>query len=133
MIVMCFKFAKDNSIVDITFTEWQVISVGIQDEHQQPEYTREGSESTHLSSDKVSLWECQRVLSPILQLISGCQGNNSRITVSALAKTHVNTDVVYPTQTTTENGIRCQKINSNLFKQKNLASIKSNHYKNDVL
>ena len=123
---MCFKFAKDNSIVDITFTEDE-------DEHQQPEYSRERSESTYLSSDKVSLWECQRVLSPILQLISGCQGNNSRITVSALAKTHVNTDVVYPTQTTTENGIRCQKINSNLFKQKNLASIKSNHYKNGVL
>ena len=133
MIVMCFKFAKDNSIVDITFTEWLVISVGTEDEHQQPEYSREGSESTYLSSDKVSLWECQRVLSPILQLISGCQGNNSRITVSALAKTHVNTDVVYPTQTTTENGISCQKINSNLFKQKNLASIKSNHYKNGVL
>ena len=87
---MCFKFAKDNSIVDITFTEDE-------DEHQQPEYSREGSESTYLSSDKVSLWECQRVLSPILQLISGCQGNNSRITVSALPKTHVNTDVVYPT------------------------------------
>ena len=94
---MCIKFAKDNSIVDITFTKWLVISVGTKDEHQQPENSRKGSESIYLSSDKVSLWECQRVLSPILQLISGCQGNDSRITVSALPKTHVNTDVVYPT------------------------------------
>ena len=37
VIVMCLKFAKDNSIVDITFTEWLVISVGTQDERQQPE------------------------------------------------------------------------------------------------
>ena len=117
---MCFKFAKDNSIVDITFTEWLVISVGTEDEHQQPEYSREGSESTYLSSDKVSLWECQRVLSPILQLISSCQGNNSRITISALPKPHVNTDIIYPTQATTEHGNKCQQVNSYLFKQKHL-------------
>ena len=97
------------------------------------ESSREWLESTYLSSDKVSLWECQRVLSPILQLISGCQGNNSRITVSALPKPHINTDIIYPIQTTKEHGNKCQQIKSHLFKQKHLDSRKLKRDEHGVL
>jgi len=54
----------------------------------------------YLLSNKVSLWKSESVLSPVLQLISGSEGDNSGITVPALAKAHINTDIVHPADKT---------------------------------